>query len=267
MRKWFIKIVQFCVSRPGKRKEAKQQKGNEIREAYEIMLRETGATDFKSVDTADEIEIEKVVMDYNSKHIFYINRGKIVIKLNEEDTRVMPATITQIEKGKLMELVRDDDRTGVVTEVTLGSSKLKVTCAHVIAGMSLAQASEFINMNPMVYATVSKTVAISVRPVNKHEKCHLLVPSTNENHHFWIQTKPLVIMNHPLMHNSKFKNTTLGIILQFVCSVDAIFSGTVIKTDQMCFIVSSIYRKPNSEVITVIGWATIHHNMVSEVLV
>lgn len=248
-------------------KEKWDDDGDTIRNAYREVLEEVGEIQFADINTINEMDMNKVVVDYATRHTYYVKPDKIVVRLNRKETRVMAATITHMEKSDIMELVRDGDKTGVVTQISFGSHKLKATCAHVISGMSINQMSEFAKINPMVYITASKTIVTSNKPVGKYEKCHLIVPSVEGDRNYWIQTKPLLIMNANMMVKSRYRSVTVGLILQFVCEPKMIFSGTVAKTDDMCFIISSMFQESGSEVVTLIGWATISHDMVSEVLV
>lgn len=264
--KLVVRIFRMGRENRPERREEWTDDGDTIRNAYRDVLEEVGGVQFADINTINEIDMHQVVEDYTTRHTYYVKPGKIMIRLNSKDTRVMAATITHIEKSDIMELVKHDNRTGVVTQISFGSTKLKVTCAHVISGMSINQVSEFTNINPMVYITVSKTIVTSDQPVGKYEKCHLIVPSIDGDRNYWIQTKPLVILDIPMLIKSKLKKTTIGIILQFVCEPEVVFSGTVAKTDNMCFVISSMYKEKDSEVITLVGWATISHDLVGEIL-
>lgn len=241
--------------------------GDTIRTAYREVLEEVGEIQFADINTINEVDMSKVVVDYTTKHTYYVKPDKIVVRLNKKETRVMEATITHMEKSDIMELVRDGNRTGVVTQISFGSHKLKATCAHVISGMSINQMSEFVKINPMVYITASKTIVTSDKPVGKYEKCHLVVPSVEGDRNYWIQTRPLLMINTNMMIKSRYKSVTVGLVLQFVCEPKVIFSGTVAKTDNMCYVISSMFQESGSEVVTLVGWATISHDMTSEVLV
>jgi hypothetical protein len=251
---------------PSTANEDENTKKNSVRESFEYILRSTEIEDITVSASAEDEMLTDIVSEFKTKHIYYIKGDRIKIKLNVLDNRCSTISITKVQKTKNLKLIIDENKVGVVSRVEYGSMKLDVTCAHVVANMSDGQSADFSSINPMVYTTKRAANVNTDGFVGKYDQAHILTCNSKTNEHFYIQTRPIVMINGIIQSNGRSKKTTLGVIMQFVCPNDLIMSGTVARIGTSIFVLSSRHRAENVPYTTFVAWAVLEHDYISEIL-
>lgn len=259
------RIVMYKMKIHGNTEDEVHEMEFEAQDAYERMMFEEYGIDSMRGIIKDDSMVKEVLREKRERHSWSIKNDNITIVFNSHCREVSVAKITEMDRPKTFEIITDGAKMGIISSVKYGSRKIKITCPHVMLEMTLGELDEYEMINPMVYCTKRQVKYNVYTYINPKSEAYFTAVDSDTEKYYWVKLKPIMYLNVPIKAKNKYKLTTIGIIIQFVCPYNLILSGTVIMIEKSLFVVSSTSTADDTQLKTLFAWLVVDHNITSTI--